>query len=254
MRGDERYFMELYTLIEKNALCDQIANRIEQMILSDITQASEKLPSEQALAAGFGVSRSVIREALTILKARGLVSPKQGEGSYITVPHSVHVMDTVNRFALMKHISMHDISAVRVHLETMAARLAAENITSEELNQLEALNKEMERKKTDLDKRVEIDLKFHLLIATFSKNKMLKVFIQSLNSLVAPMLRRSLFVPMANEDGVQYHNRIISALRSGDADISENIIREHLMLFIRNYEESLKMETNDDFNGEKNGD
>jgi len=226
--------------IEKNALCDQIANRIEQMILSDITQAQEKLPSEQALASGFGVSRPVIREALTILKARGLVMPKQGGGSYITVPRSAQVMDTVNRLALMRHISMEDISAVRVQLEAMAARLAAEHATSAELDELEALNLEMKENKDDIDQRVELDLKFHLRIAMLSGNKMLKIFVQSLNSLVAPMLRRSLCVPMASEDGVQFHSRIIAALRSGDADRAENTIREHLMLFIRNYEESMR--------------
>jgi DNA-binding FadR family transcriptional regulator len=148
-------------------------------------------------------------------------------------------MDTVNRLALMRNISMEDISAVRVHLEAMAVRLAAEHATPGELDGLEALNKEMELKKDDIDQRVEFDLAFHLRIASLSGNRMLKVFIQSLNSLLAPMLRRSLYVPMANEDGVQFHNRIIAALRSGNADYAENIIREHLMLFIRNYEESI---------------
>ena len=233
--------MEIDYGIEKNALCDQIANRIEQMILSDMTQAQEKLPSEQALASGFGVSRPVIREALTILKARGLVMPKQGGGSYITVPRSAQVMDTVNRLALMRHISMEDISAVRVQLEAMAARLAAEYATEAGLSELEALNLEMQKNLANIDQRVELDLKFHLRIASLSGNKMLKVFVHSLHSLIAPMLRRSLCVPMASEDGVQFHNRIIAALRSGDGDRAENVIREHLMLFIRNYEESLRV-------------
>lgn len=222
--------------VEKKALCDQIADRIEQMILNDKSQAQQKLPSEQALSAGFGVSRPVIREALTILKARGLVSPRQGGGSYITVPSSTQLMDTVNRLTLMKDISMEDVCAVRVQLESMAARLAAEHATPRQLDELEAINRRMEDHGTDAQMRADLDLKFHQYIAEISGNRLLKCFVQSMNGLLRPMLTLSLCLPMANEDGIAYHDRIIAALRSGDAEMSESLIRDHLMLFIRNYE------------------
>lgn len=230
-------FTNLDFTIKRKALCDQIADRIEEMILSDTTQAKEKLPSEQALAAGFGVSRPVIREALTILKARGLISPKHGEGSYITIPSSRQVMDSINRLVLMREISNEDVFAVRVHLEVLAARLAAEYATDEELAKLQNINDEMERHKEDIEARSELDLKFHYQIAVCSHNQMLQIFIQSLNPLLKPMLRSSLYVPKTSEEGVAFHKQIIQTLKSGDVDKSEAIIREHLMKFIRNYEE-----------------
>lgn len=229
-------FDQIDLKVEKKALCDQVADRIEQMILTDKSQAQQKLPSEQALSAGFGVSRPVIREALTILKARGLVAPRQGGGSYITVPSSTQLMDTVNRLTLMRDISKEDVCAVRIQLEAMAARLAAEHATAEELDELEALNRKMEEHRTDSELRADLDLQFHQCIAKLSGNHLLKCFVQSMNGLLRPMLVLLLCLPMANEDGIAYHDRIIQALRSGDGEKSERLIRDHLMLFIRNYE------------------
>ena len=73
--------MDINYHISKEVLCDQVADRLEQMILSDKAQVGQKLPSEQALATGFGVSRPVIREALAILRARGLVTVQAGKYS-----------------------------------------------------------------------------------------------------------------------------------------------------------------------------
>lgn len=232
--------------VGRSNLCDQIADRIEEMILGDITQVQQKLPSEQTLAAGFGVSRPVIREALMILKTRGLVTPKQGGGSYITMPDSTQVMDSVNRLALMNNIGIEDVMAVRIQLEVMAARLAAEHATNQQLDKLETINQMMAQNKADGDQRVKLDLKFHLQIASISGNKMLKIFVQSLNTLIEPMLRSSLVLPLANEDGIQYHDRIVQALRTRDADESERIMRKHLMLFMRNYEVSAQQQLVED--------
>ena len=69
------------TEIKRVTMYEQIADRLEEMILSDHISATDKLPSEQALATSFGVSRPVIREALMLLNARGLISQKNGEGA-----------------------------------------------------------------------------------------------------------------------------------------------------------------------------
>lgn len=222
--------------VVKKSLCEQIAERIEKMILSNKNQAKEKLPSEQTLAAEFKVSRSVIREALTILKTKGLITFRQGGGSYVTVPSSTLLMDTVNRLTLMKDISTEDICQVRIQLEVMSARLAAKNATREQIDALEKINVEMEQNGTDTELRSDLDLKFHQCIAEFSGNRLLKIFVQSLNSLLRPIILTSLCLPAANEDGIEYHGRIIAALRKGNPDECEELIRDHLIKFIRNYE------------------
>ena len=67
-------------------LYEQIAGRLEEWILAHNFKEQEKLPSEQALAEEFNVSRNVVREALKLLKERGLVDSRNGTGSYVTKP------------------------------------------------------------------------------------------------------------------------------------------------------------------------
>ena len=73
---------------KKTNMYETIADKLEEMILTDAISIDEKLPSEQTLATSFGVSRPVIREALMLLNARGLISQKNGEGNYVSQPTS----------------------------------------------------------------------------------------------------------------------------------------------------------------------
>lgn len=228
--------MDINFNISKEILCDQVADRLEQMILSDKTQVGQKLPSEQTLSAGFGVSRPVIREALAILRARGLVTVQSGGGSRIIVPEPIQMQDVVNRLTLMRRISAEEVHEVRVQLEVMAARLAAANASEEQLERMTEINRKMEKEKENLKLRAELDLKFHQQLAEASGNQLLSIFIQSMSSILQTILESVLHLPQAHEDGVSYHERIIEALRSGDKDLSEALIREHLMMSMRNYE------------------
>lgn len=206
------------------------------MILNDKSRVGQKLPSEQALATGFGVSRPVIREALAVLRARGLVAVQSGGGSYIVPPEPDQVLDTVNRMTRMLHISPGEIYEVRVWLEAKAAHLAAANVTDEQLDELNGINRRMEDSNCDVKLRSQMDLEFHQKLAEMSGNRLLSIFVQSMNGILQYMLESTLGLPSAHEDGVAYHDRIIETLRTGDKDKSEAIVRDHLMMSMRNYE------------------
>lgn len=228
--------MDINYHISKEVLCDQVADRLEQMILSDKTQVGQKLPSEQALATGFGVSRPVIREALAILRARGLVTVQAGGGSSIIIPEPIQMLDVVNRLTRMHHISSEEVYEVRIQLEVMAARLAAVNAKPEQLKRMTDINRKMEREKRNAKVRAELDLQFHQQLAEASGNQLLSIFVQSMNGILQTMLESVFELLQSQEDGVSYHKRIIEALSSGDRDRSEAIIRDHLMMSMRNYE------------------
>ena len=84
----------------RNAMYEVIADKIEEMILSDEMQASEKLPSEAVLSEKFGVSRPVVREALNTLRERGLIASRQGAASVITEPDADTLLRNFNRIIL----------------------------------------------------------------------------------------------------------------------------------------------------------
>ena len=90
--------------LKKSTLCEQVADEIERAIIVRGVD-SERLPSEMALAQQFNVSRTIIRESLKVLTARGLVSSKVGGGAFITKPSSEDISKMFMRIILMEKIS-----------------------------------------------------------------------------------------------------------------------------------------------------
>ena len=93
--------------IERKALYEMIADKLELFIMNDTSKASKKLPSEQYLADSFGVSRPVIREALKILKERGLVEMRQGSATVISEYSAEHFCRTVKRMVQMTTMTIY---------------------------------------------------------------------------------------------------------------------------------------------------
>ncbi|WP_135555916.1 FadR/GntR family transcriptional regulator [Paenibacillus cymbidii] len=217
-------------------LYEAIAEKLETMILSDSSQLEQKLPSEQFLAASFGVSRPVIREALMLLKARGLITQRNGEGSFISTPDPRELTNTLNRIILLNNMDITSVFEIRVTLEIMAARLVAERASHDEIQTLTLINDEMEQLKHDLKKRVDLDIQFHTKLAELSGNSLLGNFVMSMTSLLEAMMTKSITVNGTNEEGIQYHRKIIEALRSGDPERAEDTVRGHLVSSMRNYE------------------
>lgn len=222
--------------VKHTKLYEVIAEKLEETILRDSTQIEQKLPSEQSLAASFGVSRPVIREALMLLKARGLITQRNGEGSFISNPDPQELTNTINRMVLMNNIDTASVYEIRVTLEVMACRLAAERATEQQLEELVHINDEMERCMHDIEKRVSLDIEFHTKLSEISGNPLLAIFVQSMTSLLGKMVSRALELTGTNEDGISYHRRIIEALRTSDPEKAEDTIRGHLVTSMRNYE------------------
>ena len=207
---------------------EQIADILETSILEDTMAENGKLPSEMELAKRFNVSRTILREALKLLKERGLVQMKTGDGSYITRPEASTISGILNRFIKLDGVSDEDIYVIRYSLELSAARIAAEKASDTELNGMEALIDEMERNKNETELRTQLDCDFHIAIALASKNALLAVFIESMTEVLRKVIRRGVLLPGMNEDGIIRHRRIMAAMRKRDPAQAEAAMRDHL--------------------------
>jgi GntR family transcriptional repressor for pyruvate dehydrogenase complex len=214
--------------LEKVNYYEQIADILETSILNGSLVKEGKLPSETELAGQFNVSRTIIRESLKLLKERGLVQMKTGDGSYITRPEASTVSGLLNRFIKLDKISDEDIYVIRHTLESTAARIAAEKASDAELDNIEALITESEIYKNEIDRRVRLDCDFHVAVAKASKNVLLAVFIESISDVLYKVIRRGVLIPGKNEDGIIRHRKILAALRMHDPKLAETAMREHL--------------------------
>ena len=220
--------------IKRESLYESVARKLEEMILSDKSELSGKLPSEHALAASFDVSLPVIRQALVLLRERGIVVSRNGDGSYTSEPSPEKLTETISRFERAGSFSALDVFVVRTSLERCAARLAADNITEADALSLRALNEEMKSAKGE--RRAELDVQFHAKIGKISGNMLISMFISSLGTMLVPMLKTASKAKGAPEIGCDEHERMIELLSSHDADGAAELVRAHLAKSMRNFE------------------
>lgn len=222
--------------IKRINMYEQIADKLEDMILSDSMRVDEKLPSEQSLATSFGVSRPVIREALMLLNARGLIFQKNGEGAYISIPSTETFSRTVCRVVKMSDIDLSSLFEVRLSLEVLSAQLAASNAIPEDIVKLREMVEKMKINKHDNAEFAHEDVEFHAQIALMSGNRLLYMFINSLAEQITTMIEHNLLLDGANDDALSYHEKLIDAIADGSPEKAADIMKSHVVMAMRNAE------------------
>jgi DNA-binding GntR family transcriptional regulator len=172
---------------------------------------------EQALAREMRVALVAVNEALKLLAHEGLVA--------ITPKHGLYVAD-------VNVPDLQQLSEMRLNLEALSARLAAQRATEDDIAVLEALRREQATTPAEDSRRLlDVDHRFHQAIAQAGHNKYLQDALERLFGLSQRLwylaLPRLGFLPSA----VERHLALVDAIRSGDADASEQIMRSHVQDF-----------------------
>jgi len=215
--------------LERTNLSQQIADHIEQVILSSPTsRMNEKLPGEMKLAAQYNVSRPVVREALKLLQERGLITLKNGVGAIITRPENATVRDAVNRIMQVDQISTDELTQMRQILELSSVELAVENLTDEHLKKMEQNVERFSDKTLPLKERVKLDEQFHQLIAQASGNDLLCLFVGVLTSLLRDYMGKGVLIEGGIQDGITRHRQILDAIKARDKQAAHHAMAEHL--------------------------
>jgi GntR family transcriptional repressor for pyruvate dehydrogenase complex len=213
----------------KPGLADRIYHLLYGRISNGHYPANQKLPSEKALADEFGVSRPVLRMALERLREQGIIHSRQGAGSYVreikTVPLGFARVETI--------ADIQRCYEFRICIETMAARLAAERRNGESLREIETALLLMEGATESQTHREDADFAFHLAVAKAANNQYFEASMRA--------LREHIYVGMKLHgqslmtDGAKAlrhvfgeHSAIFAAVRGGDGDTAERLMREHL--------------------------
>jgi GntR family transcriptional repressor for pyruvate dehydrogenase complex len=216
-----------YKVVKIN-LYEQIADTLEQAIVRSELKL-EKLPSEQELSKRFNVSRTVIREALKVLKERGLIQSRNGDGSYISKPNTDTISSAINRIIQLDNISNDNLHGTRLILETAGARLAARYARAEDINELENILKGMVDESLPPDKRIRLDAEFHIAIARASGNELLRMFVEVMTILLKDYMVKGMSGIEGIKKTLEQHRKILEALMTGDSDLAEKAVQDHLV-------------------------
>ncbi|AUG38289.1 FadR family transcriptional regulator [Bacillus velezensis] len=212
---------------------EEVADALLEKIKAGELKPGEKLDSVQALSESFQVSRSAVREALSALKAMGLVDMKQGEGTYIREFEPSHVSQPLSSALLMKKEDVKQLLEVRKLLELGVAAMAAEKRTEDDLQKIRQALLEMKGIDGDEELGEKADFSFHMALAEASQNGLLKHLMNHVSALLLETMRETrkiwLFSKRTSVQRLyEEHERIYSAVAAKDADEAEAAMTAHL--------------------------
>jgi DNA-binding FadR family transcriptional regulator len=213
-----------------SGLADRVVDELKRRILDGQIVPGEKLPGENGLVEEFGVSRTVVREAVSRLQAAGLVETFQGRGSFVLeVPER-----TPGLRAVRSHRDVLDLMDFRIGVESEAAGLAAGRRTGHQLKGIERALDDFRRVGNDPSRSVEADFAFHLKVAVASGNRFYSDLIGELGPMMIMLPRTRLDPAYEISDAehltrvIHEHENIHAAIARGEPEAARAAVRVHL--------------------------
>lgn len=210
------------------SLVDTVVEQVQRLIAEGHLQSGDRLPRESELVEQLGVSRTVLREALSRLEATGLVRIQRGQGMFVNGPEGVTSCARFMRNAMS--LSGRDLSQFvefRQMIESYAARRAADRATPEDFAELTTLCEEMNRKGQDYIESIRLDYRFHVKIVEMGGNELMRNAMEVIQEFIMAAMVKTTPRPRDYENSRALHMKIVEALRSGDADRAEKEVRAH---------------------------
>ncbi|GAD15377.1 gntR family transcriptional regulator [Geobacillus kaustophilus GBlys] len=219
--------------IKTKKIYEEVAEAIFDMIKNGELKPGDKLDSVQQLAEQFQVGRAAIREALTALKAMGLIELKQGEGTYVREFDPTVMTFPLSIAVLMNKEDIWHLLEVRKLLEAGAASLAAAKRTDRDLDAMTEALRQMKEGIGSDELGEKADLAFHMAIAAASQNPMLVSIMNSVSGMIVETMRETrriwLFSKQTTtEKLLAEHQAIFEAIRDQNPDAARTRMLEHL--------------------------
>ncbi len=214
--------------LKRDALSVQVVDQIGGWILTGKNPPGDILPSEQALSEQFGVSKTVIREAMKVLASKGLVTIRQGIGTTVNSRELWHPFDPMILLHSQKGTTFFDLLQARQILEPEVAAIACAQ--GDDPKFIEQLTHFIERggQVTTVDGHVHYDLAFHQALADATGNQMLVIMMNSIGQFLRASREALFHVPGALGRSIDFHREIRDAVARNDPDAARDAMRRHL--------------------------
>ncbi|WP_106477370.1 FadR/GntR family transcriptional regulator [Phytohalomonas tamaricis] len=218
------------TLPERNPqLSEQVAQQLTEAIHAGEMRQGERLPTEAELGERFGISRSVVREAISMLRNAGLVTSRRGSGSFVAEAPMVALKLPIPDKSFQSVVGLLEL---RRALEVEAARLAAHRRTPSQLRRIRNAMADIDEAVEAGHTGVEQDMAFHRAIAEASNNEHFIAVIDFYNR----FLHHAITVTRTNEacraqfmaQVVEEHEAILKAITQGDGEAAAHAAACHL--------------------------
>jgi GntR family transcriptional regulator, transcriptional repressor for pyruvate dehydrogenase complex len=218
------------------ALSDEVASKLLDTIISNGLEAGHPLPSERELGEQYGVSRTVIREAVRGLAAKGVVDVRMGRGPQVAAVGPSAAAEALGLFLHGRRLDYDNVHEVRLLLEAHVAALAASRATPADVGQIRAAHARMVEKIDDVEAASREDLEFHRAIARATHNDIYLVLLDSIGGHLLAVRKENLAAGYARRALAQ-HEEILACIERRDAEGARAAMAAHLEEVARNLHE-----------------
>jgi GntR family transcriptional regulator, transcriptional repressor for pyruvate dehydrogenase complex len=215
--------------VQRRSLPEAVAEQLSRRLKAGEFEVGQQLPGHRQLAAAFGVSVPVVREALSRLVAQGLLQIHAGQGTFVRAIDRPE--GTPGNFEILAQSreELLEILEARVMLETELGALAAERADAQQVATLSRLVEQMAEAGEDSERFLEADLAFHLALAEAARNGVLLRVMLGLRTSIRRFLDvRSVKTTATQESvalAVEAHWAIVTALSAGDPVAARQAVR-----------------------------
>jgi len=226
---------EIFGRIERpRRLPDEVATSITNAIESGQLRPGDRLPTEQALSERFGVARTVVREAISLLKYDGVVNSKRGVGAFITENNQRSAF-RIGPACFEKRKQIIQLLQLRTGVQAGASALAAETRTQQQMEAILSLFRQMEEADAEgpdaaLERRVDLELLLYRRITEASANDYYVEVVGMIESNIQNNLRSAFLKNAAasefGADILAEHRAVLDALAAGDAEAARVATRQ----------------------------
>lgn len=226
----------MFTPVKSTKVYEQVIEQIKYMITSGELKKGEKLPPERELVEKFQVSRTSVREALRALQIIGLIESRQGGGNYIKDSFDDNLIEPLSMMFVLQNSRNSEILELRRVLEVETARLAAKNISDEELTRLKEIIDQM-KDLPDEKENVVLDKELHYIIAKASGNNLIMSILTAVSSLMDSFIKEAREAIINKDENksvlLEHHENMYIALKNHDEKEAGKVMKEHMNLIIR---------------------
>lgn len=214
-----------------SSLSAQIVAWVRDALYAKKLKPGDFLGTEKDLAARFGASRIVARDALRTLEALGIVEIRMGKGGGARIAQG---NPRLFAEALAVQLDLTGVSAAEIMdaqraIETLGAELAAENATPDDIAKLRSLLRDAEEAIRDLDLFTRLSRDFHLAVAEASHNRVLAAQLRSLQHVSWPTRNPALTRTVALHI-LEIHHKLVALIEARDAATARRLMDEHVKM------------------------
>jgi GntR family transcriptional repressor for pyruvate dehydrogenase complex len=200
-------------IAERLILSDDIVEKLITYIAEHKLRAGDMLPSEKMLSDALGVSRLPLREALSRLRALGIISVRQGKGAFIRKVDISSIFRQLSPIIRSQgELDLLHMAEVRLAIEPSVAALAAERRDEDMLSNLTECIERMERDIHDKNQFIACDIRFHQLLAEASDNPILVAMVSTIHDIISVIQYSYPDEITERSKSLEHHKRIFQAI------------------------------------------